>query len=88
MRKTNSLKYRTAIGEFVPIVSKLRALATGTLLLLLAFAGQVQAQECPMGCTNINLSLDTMKNGTVTVTPAMIMADMTANGCDDLSVVL
>ncbi len=89
MKKTNSLKYIwTTIGEFVPIGSKLQALAFPLLVVALGLFTIPAHSQCDMACQDqVNVSLDTAKNGVVIITPALVFAGNATN-CGALNIEL
>ncbi len=88
MKKFNSSIFaHSAIGELFPRSSKLSKLWMLFALISVGFFSTLSAQ-CPMGCSNMNLSLDTITGGTVQITPVMIMVDTSGCPAPTLSVEL
>ena len=82
MKKINSSIFaKSAVGEKSPVSSRLHFWNILFFWILIG-SSSLSAQECPMGCADMNLSMDTSiaLNGQVEVTPAMVMTDLT--NCD------
>lgn len=88
MKKTDSLKsFLTTAGEFVPISSKLKHLVFGLTLVLSWLISMPAGQaQCVFTCIgNYNVSLDTVPNGTLVVTPAMVASPATLSSCANVN---